>query len=104
MILHRINMTTDNKLTLLPNCWELRQTGFHIGFKLLLITPVLQIGTEPPLSTTLDILIKGSYKQKRKMRNFRNGKQKKINVHLNREHVAEYRICTVLEKKSLLSK
>jgi len=33
------------RLTLLPNLCALRQTGFHLGFKLLLITSVLHIGT-----------------------------------------------------------
>lgn len=56
-------MPKDGKLTLLPNCRKLRQTGFHFGFKLLSITSVLQIGTEPPLSTILDILRKGSYNE-----------------------------------------
>ena len=49
-----------DKHTLLPNCCMLRHRGFQIGFKLSFTTSVLHIGTEPPLSTILDILKKGS--------------------------------------------
>lgn len=43
----------------------LKVTGLQMGFKLSLITSVLQIGTGSPLSTVLDILKKGSYKKKK---------------------------------------
>jgi hypothetical protein len=53
-------------LALLPNCCILRHRGLHIGFRLLFTTSVLHIGTEPPPSTILDILKKGSYYKKDK--------------------------------------
>lgn len=65
-------VSKDGKLTLLPNCWKLRETGFHFGFKLLSITSVLQIGIEPPVSTILDTLRKGSYTRKNNMKSFKN--------------------------------
>ena len=49
-----------DKHTSLPNYCMLRHRGFQIGFKLSFTTSVLHIGTEPPLSTILDILKKGS--------------------------------------------
>lgn len=65
---------------------------------------VLQIGTEPPLSTILDILRKGSYK-KNEDENFKKQQTKrKWSYKQGKEHVAEDGIFTLLEKMSLFSR
>ena len=47
-------------LALFPNFCILKCKGLQTGLRLSLTTSVLQIGIEPPDSTTLDILKKGS--------------------------------------------
>lgn len=69
------------------------------------MTSVLQIGTEPPRSTILDIFRKGSCR-KNEEKGFQNGEQiknKKYGV-INWEHVVADGIHTLLEKMSLFSK
>lgn len=69
--------------------------GFQTGSKLLSITSVLQIGMAPPPSTTLDILRKGSFIDK-----------KVSQKHINWRKINEKRIIilTLLEKTSLFFK
>ena len=47
-------------LALSPNFCMLKHKVLQTGLRLSLTTSVLQIGIEPPVSTTLDILKKGS--------------------------------------------
>lgn len=52
--------------TLLPACWILKKTDFHLGLLSFFKTSVLQIGTATPLSVTFDMTRKGSCKKQQK--------------------------------------
>jgi hypothetical protein len=51
---------SETALTLLPYCCDVKVIGLQTGFKLFITTSVLQIGMGPAVSTSFEILKKGS--------------------------------------------